>query len=250
MKTFSYNIQTLMPLISWEHFFFPWKVLPYSDEAQCLKHDAIKFLDDGTNFIKVKCLYDEFQAHISDDDIIIGGRRIPFLRQQRPNDDGTCLCISDFINEGGRVGVFATAVHCGNNSHKPFFDNSVDPYRELLQLTICDRLAEAAAEQLQREVEETHSLGKDFIIRPAVGYPSIPDMSINFLLNDLCGFDKIGISLTENGMMQPHSAVSGFIISHPQARYFSVGPVTDEQLNDYASRRGLTLEETKKYIYA
>ena len=75
-----------------------------------------------------------------------------------------------------------------------------------------------------------------------------PDMSMNFLLDAILDMRQIGIRLTETGMMQPHASVSGLIISHPQATYFTLGPVGPDQLSDYAARRGYTLEEMKRYI--
>ena len=78
----------------------------------------------------------------------------------------------------------------------------------------------------------------------------IPDMSINFLLNELCDMSRIGIQLTENGMMHPHASVSGFMIANPHACYFAVGPISEEQLADYARRRGYTIERMRKFINA
>ena len=87
-------------------------------------------------------------------------------------------------------------------------------------------------------------------IRPAVGYPSIPDQSINFLLNELIDMSKIGIKLTENGAMYPHASVSGIMISHPASSYFSIGKIGEDQLNDYARRRGMEISEMKKFLAA
>ena len=85
-------------------------------------------------------------------------------------------------------------------------------------------------------------------IRPAVGYPSLPDASINFILADILGFGEIGIRLTESGAMTPHASVSGLMMAHPAARYFSVGPIGDDQLRDYARRRGLPLSIMKRFL--
>lgn len=244
----TFSLSMLIPYISWEHFFFPWKVKPGTDEASSLKMEALDLLRELEPNITVNYLLKPFQVHTEADDIIIGNIRIPFLRQQVPNADGVCLSIADFISDGDTVGVFATTVQT-HDIPDPVND---DPYRSLLLLTISDRLAEAAAECLQAKAEASLGFGGEGknVIRPAVGYPSIPDMSVNFLLDSLCHFNKIGISLTENGMMQPHSSVSGFMISHPLAQFFAIGPITDEQVSDYAQRRGFSIEETKKYIYA
>jgi cobalamin-dependent methionine synthase I len=123
-------------------------------------------------------------------------------------------------------------------------------------------LAEAAAERLHEEVRKSlwgyapdehldieQMLREEFQgIRPAVGYPSMPDTSLNFLLSDLIGMKSIGIRLTESGMMQPHASVSGLMLAHPQARYFDVGKVGEDQLEDYARRRGLPLQVMRQFI--
>ena len=85
-------------------------------------------------------------------------------------------------------------------------------------------------------------------IRPAVGYPSLPDASINFVLDGILHFGDIGIRLTESGAMKPHASVSGLMMAHPQARYFSIGTVGDDQLADYAQRRGVPLKLIRKFI--
>jgi hypothetical protein len=81
-----------------------------------------------------------------------------------------------------------------------------------------------------------------------VGYPSLPDTSLNFVLNDLIGMHQIGIRLTESGAMKPHASVSGLMIAHPQAHYFSLGTIGEDQLTDYAKRRGLPVEVLRKFL--
>jgi cobalamin-dependent methionine synthase I len=153
--------------------------------------------------------------------------------------------MSDFVHANhDEVYVFATSVQ------QPPSQDLDDPYNSLLSQTISDRLAEAAAEKLQMQLVEEGRLSGHQVIRPAVGYPMIPDMSINFLLNELCDMSRIGIQLTENGMMHPHASVSGFMIANPHACYFAVGPISEEQLADYARRRGYTIERMRKFINA
>lgn len=127
-----------------------------------------------------------------------------------------------------------------------------DPYKHLLVQTLSDRLAEAATEKMHEYVrKEAWGYAKDEIlsmpdllvekyqgIRPAVGYPSLPDQSINFLLDELLDMKQIGITLTENGAMYPHASVCGLMFAHPAAEYFSVGKIGEDQLEDYARRRG------------
>jgi len=87
-------------------------------------------------------------------------------------------------------------------------------------------------------------------IRPAVGYPSLPDQSVNFILNELLDMEQIGITLTENGAMYPHASVCGLMLSHPRSRYFAVGKIDEDQLEDYARRRGRPIDEMRKFLAA
>ena len=205
--------------------------------------------------------------------------RLPFLRQQRTKGSAPpFLCLSDFIapydfyyaTAGGEtpsdsypsvrgtvLGAFAAAV---DQQMESLFGD--DDYRRMLIQTLCDRLAEAATEKMHEEVRRSfwgYAPKEDFSPkelfaeryegrRPAVGYPSIPDQSINFLIDRLVGMDRIGIRLTSNGMMQPHAAVSGFMFDHPAARHFAVGAIGEDQLNDYACRRKMPVVECRKFL--
>ena len=130
--------------------------------------------------------------------------------------------------------------------------------------TLADRLAEATAEKMHETVRKeiwAYAPDENLIIRqlhneeyqgirPAVGYPSLPDQSVNFLLDELLDMQQIGIRLTENGMMQPHASVSGLMFAHPASRYFSIGKIDEQQLNDYAIRRGISPDEMRKFLGA
>ena len=179
---------------------------------------------------------------------------MPMLRQQH----GDCLCLSDFIHpDHDRIGVFATSVDHGLEK-----DFDQDAYMKMMVQLLADRLAEAAAEKLHEEVrrkdwgyapdeqltmEELHA-EKFQGIRPAVGYPSLPDTSLNFVLDELIHFKQIGIRLTESGAMKPHASVSGLMIALPEAHYFSIGKIGEDQLHDYAARRGLPVETLRKFL--
>ena len=139
-----------------------------------------------------------------------------------------------------------------------------DAYTRLLHQTLADRLAEAAVEKMhqyvrkeawgyaaaeQLDIPRLHR--EEFQgIRPAVGYPSLPDQSVNFLIDELLNMRQIGISLTENGAMCPPASVSGLMLAHPEARYFSIGKIGEDQLADYARRRGLPVEVVRKFLAA
>jgi cobalamin-dependent methionine synthase I len=129
---------------------------------------------------------------------------------------------------------------------------------------LADRLAEAAAERMHEQVrkeywgyakDEQLTIPEMLIekfqgIRPAVGYPSLPDTSLNFVLDELIDMKQIGIRLTESGAMKPHASVSGLMMAHPQARYFKIGKIGEDQLQDYARRRGLPIEVCRKFLAA
>ena len=141
---------------------------------------------------------------------------------------------------------------------------SHDDYQSLLIKTLGERLAEAAAEKIHETLRKEvwgyaknekltmkQLLNEDYQgIRPAVGYPSLPDISVSFLLDKLIDMKRIGIHLTENGMMQPHASVCGLMFAHPASRYFSVGKIDEEQLMDYASRRKIDADVLRKYLAA
>ncbi len=253
---------------------------PMAKEAVTLYKDALRELSRLSGHVSIRCVVELYPATSSGDDILLyqPGTEAPFhlpmLRQQTPGQDGFCLSLADFLPDDGEerdtLGVFATSVSqtsppvSANESVHPSQQTSrtTDDYHSLLTQTLCDRLAEAGAERLhelvrketwgyapdeQLSIEQLHSEQYQGI-RPAVGYPCLPDVSVNFLLEKLLDFRSVGITLTEHGMMIPHASVSGLMLSSPYARYFSVGPVLDDQLQDYARRRGMSAEEMRKYL--
>ncbi len=235
-------------------------------EAMQLYKEALRMLNhlDGRYFTHGICKI--VPANSDNDNILIGNTIFPLLRQQsqKINNDEPFLCLSDFIRPlstgvKDTIGIFATTV---DKEMEHLYTD--DEYNRMLAQTLCDRLAEATAEKLHETIrrkdwgyakEEDLSI-KDLFnekyqgIRPAVGYPSLPDQSVNFILDKLLDMKSIGISLTENGMMIPHASVSGLMFSHPESRYFSIGKIDEEQLKDYAKRRGMTIENAKKYLAA
>lgn len=245
--------------------------------------DALKMLSRLSPYLLVKAGVKLFPANSDGDDIVLFDAadrerevaRLPMLRQQRPGSDGFCRSLADYLrplSQGVRdtIGLFAVAAHNESpmlsatrrlESLKPDLSH-VDGYEQLLIQTLSDRLAEAAAEVLHMEVRRSlwgyapdEQLSIDALhaeafqgIRPAIGYPSLPDLSLNFVLAPLLDFPHLGITLTEHAMMQPHAAVSGLMLAHPQARYFSVGPISEEQLSDYARRRQLPADTLRPYV--
>lgn len=124
-----------------------------------------------------------------------------------------------------------------------------DVYEKMMRQTLLDRLAEAAAGRVHAELLESFAPEPvNAEVRPAVGYPSMPDQSLIFDLDKLLPLESIGIRLTENGMMRPHAATCGLVFAHPAARYFDVGYVSQEQLADYARRRHCSVESLQRFF--
>ena len=261
---------------------FPTEEQPKAREAMKLYDEAIEILRQWADAPMCHALFLLTDAYSDGDDLIVNGKvRLPLLRQQRASKSDYTLCLSDFIKNkddnprtdyrlhsytpellnsaindiANTIGLFATTT-------SPFGGNEKGASLQLS--TLSDRLAEATAEKMHEEVRkhywgyapdeqltmrELHN--EQFQgIRPAVGYPSLPDQSINFLIDELLHLEEIGITLSENGAMKPHCSVSGLMFAHPKAHYFSIGRISEEQLTDYAHRRHIPLEQAKKFLAA
>lgn len=258
---FTFSGNQLLPYIDWSYFFHAWSIRPKdytSAVAGQLKKEAVEVLSENVTVSAVFALCD---AHSSNEDIIIEGVRLPLLRQQHTDSTNPNLCLSDFISpKSDKIGLFATST----GLEESVTPESNDSYRRMLVQTVADRLAESAASLLHKmvrtdadlwgyaphenitieEMNCEHFQG----IRPAVGYPSLPDQSVIFVLDEILNLSEIGIELTDAGAMRPHASVCGLMFAHPLARYFSVGNISDEQLNDYAERRAVPVEYLKKFL--
>ena len=247
---------------------FAFEERPKAEEALKLYKDAQemlrRFLDE--KLVTINAMVGIFPAYAEDDNIIVDfeGQKItiPTLRQQLPSNDGFCYALSDFIKpQDDYVGVFANTV-LGVEAFAETFEKDDDMYHSILIKTLSDRLAEATAEWLHYKVRteiwgyapnekldvneffKTHYQG----IRPAVGYPSLPDQSIIFTLDKLIKFEDMGIMLTENGAMFPNASVSGLMFDHPKSKYFNIGKIDENQFQDYARRCGKSPEVLRKWL--
>lgn len=257
----TYDISELIPYINWPYFFFAWQVKDQAEKER-LRKEADALLVELEGKYHAYGLFELYDANAEGDDIVIGQHRIALLRQQQGNPP--YLCLSDFLRPlssgiKDRVGVFATSVDIGMET-----DFDTDPYQKMMAQLLADRLAEAAAERTHEQVRKVYwGYAKDENltmeemlvekfqgIRPAIGYPSLPDTSLNFVLDELLDMKQIGIRLTESGAMKPHASVSGLMFAHPQARYFNLGKIGEDQLQDYARRRGLPVEVCRKFLAA
>lgn len=249
-QVFQYNVSELLPYIDWVYFFHAWQVKADTQQGDELKADALNRLGAMAGETVARALYREVHIHREGDDIVVDAdsparqtaiQRLPMLRQQRTGADGYTLSLADFVRpDGDTAGLFATC--CPLETV-----HAAGPYESLMLQTLATRLAEAAAEKLDEDTWE-HGTAKG--IRPAIGYPCLPDLSLNFLIDELTGMDSIGITLTENGAMSPQASVSGFVIRHPSARYFSIGIISEEQFIDYTRRRGLPAERMRQFLRA
>ncbi len=193
-----------------------------------------------------------------------GEVRIPFLRQQVRKREGRAnMSLADFIDPDGEdwIGGFAVGIH-GLEPHLERFKAENDDYSDILLKALADRLAEAFAERLHQHVRahvwgyepEDHQTNQDLIrenytgIRPAPGYPACPDHSLKPVLFEMLGGEPAGVTLTESFAMWPSSAVSGFYLGHRDSQYFGVARIGRDQLEDYASRRGVDLGQAEKWL--
>ena len=273
-----YEISELRPYINWVYFFFAWQVKEQKEKDR-LREEAEALLTDLEGRYHAYGLFELFDAYSDGDDIVIrkgvrrqetGVSRIPCLRQQQGNPP--YLCLSDFLRplnhstdscllspDSSKIALFATSVDIGLET-----DFDADPYQKMMVQLLADRLAEAAAERMHEQVrkeywgyaKDEHLTIPEMLvekfqgIRPAVGYPSLPDTSLNFVIDELIDMHQIGIHFTESGAMKPHASVSGLMLAHPQAHYFSIGKIGEDQLLDYAHRRGLPIELCRRFLAA
>lgn len=266
MRRIVYNISEIEPYINWLYFYHAWGLSGKPrEEKEKLKAEALDMLHSWEGEYHTYAVFGLFEANSEGDDIWLEGQKVrfPMLRQQHPAAQGEPnLCLADFIRplDSGitdRLGIFCTTVDGG--LEKKYRS---DDYLNMMAQTLCDRLAEATAEKLHEEVRrsiwgyapgeqlsiEDQHLERYQGIRPAIGYPSLPDTSANFIIDQLIDMSQVGIRLTTSGMMTPHASVSGLMFAHPKSRYFELGRIGDDQLRDYAQRRGVPVQAMKTYL--
>ncbi len=192
--------------------------------------------------------------------------RFPMLRQQQEKADGEPYrCLADFVAPAGSgvhdwAGGFVVTAGIGASELAASFERDLDDYNAILAKALADRLAEALAEMLHERVRRAwyapneRLSGEEIVeekyrgIRPAFGYPACPDHTEKGTLFELLRADGIGVTLTEHGAMLPAASVSGLYIGHPSARYFNVGRVGRDQVEDYARRKGMTVADVERWL--
>jgi 5-methyltetrahydrofolate--homocysteine methyltransferase len=283
-RTVAPELAELVPWIDWSPFFHTWEL---SGRYPALLDDpkkgdaARKLFADGQallaqivdgKLLTARGAYGFFPAAGDGDDLVIldaaGKRerlRIPMLRQQE--DKETCLALADFVAPLGagvpdHVGGFVITAGIGCDELAAKFERDNDDYNAIMAKALADRLAEAAAEWLHRKARidwgygATEGLDHAAIlaekyrgIRPAFGYPACPDHAPKRALFDLLDHaDHHRVTLTESLAMLPTASVSGLYFAHPDARYFAVGRVGKDQIEDYARRLGVSVTEVERMV--
>jgi 5-methyltetrahydrofolate--homocysteine methyltransferase len=265
--------------IDWTPFFRAWELAGnypailddavVGESARSLFNDAQKMLDQliAERWVTPKATVGLWRCKREGDDVLVlagnDWTRLPFLRQQVKKREGRPnMCLADFINPECEdcIGGFAVGIH-GLEPHLERFKAQNDDYSDILLKALADRMAESFAEVLHAEVRnriwgyaDEHLSNAQLIrekyhgIRPAPGYPACPDHSLKPVLFDMLGGNPGEVTLTENFAMLPTSAVSGFYFGHRDSQYFGVARIGRDQLEDYAQRRGVTVECAERWL--
>jgi 5-methyltetrahydrofolate--homocysteine methyltransferase len=264
------DLAAVRDYIDWTFFFHAWELkgkfpaILEREEARELYADATELLEQvvADGLLRARGVYGFWPARAEGDDIALEhGIRFHMLRQQAAyGDSRPNRCLTDFVSpEDDHIGAFAVAIE-GADEVAARFEAEHDDYRAIMVKALADRLAEAFAELLHEVArrawyETGDPLSQDELrqeryrgIRPAFGYPACPDHTEKRKLFELLDAGDAGLGLTETFAMTPAASVSGIYLGHPQARYFSVGRVGRDQVEDYARRKGESLAEAERWL--
>lgn len=281
----NYDLKELAQYIDWTPFFNTWELYgkyPQILEDKVVGEAATKLFQDAQimlqkiideKWLTANGVYGIFPAQNIGDDIEIehNGEKVVLHHLRQQNQKGVGLpnnCLSDFIapkstGKQDYIGGFAVTTGLGIEERVKAFEDNLDDYSSILLKSLADRLAEAFAERLHERVRKEfwgyasdENLQNDELIReqykgirPAPGYPACPDHLEKKTLFQMLEVSKnTGITLTESMAMYPTAAVSGWYFSHPEAKYFAVGKIAKDQVEDYAQRIGLSFTETEKWL--
>ncbi|WP_417619150.1 methionine synthase [Parasphingorhabdus sp.] len=276
-----WDLADLRDYIDWTPFFRAWELAGnypailtdkiVGESASDLFRDAQAMLDQiiDEKWLTAKGVAGLWRARRDGDDIMVSPENeefsLPMLRQQvvkrggKPNN-----CLADFIDsDDDWLGGFAVTTGHGIDEHVQRFEMDKDDYNSILLKALADRLAEAFAERMHEHVRKDlwgygaeEGLNKQDLIRekyqgirPAPGYPACPDHSLKPILFDMLNAtENTGIELTSGFAMTPTAAVSGFYFAHPQADYFGVARIGEDQVEEYAERRGVSLDQARQWL--
>jgi 5-methyltetrahydrofolate--homocysteine methyltransferase len=273
-------LEELVPFIDWTFFFSAWElkgrfpaILDHPQlgpAARELYEQARALLDRivRDRLLTARGVYGFWRAHSTGEDILVEtGHRFCMLRQQEQlPDQQPNLSLADFIapHDSGvtdYLGAFAVTAGIGAADLAAAFERDHDDYHAIIVKALADRLAEAFAEYLHARARHEWGYGaaekltnEELIdekyrgIRPAFGYPACPDHTEKRTLFELLGAGRAGIVLTDSCAMMPAASVSGLYFAHPQARYFTVGRIGQDQVADYARRKGMDIGEVERWL--
>ncbi len=282
------SLETLIPYIDWSPFFNSWGLhgkYPDIFEYELTGKQAEDLFNDGQTMLKkilkekslkAKAIYGLFPANSVGDDIEVYNKdksktlaKFLTLRQQLKKKEGNPnIALSDFIapkssNIQDYIGCFCVSTGFGSDELSKKYEDEIDDYNSIMVKALADRLAEAYAEYLhqlirtekwgysQNEKLDNNELIKELYhgIRPAPGYPACPDHLEKTTIWELLNVEKtIGVKLTESLAMWPASSVSGYYFASKEAKYFGLGNICQDQLEDYASRRNISVEKAQKWL--
>nr|WP_068888204.1 methionine synthase [Pedobacter panaciterrae] len=281
----NYPLEELVPYIDWTPFFQTWELrgsYPRILEDKVVGDEAKKLFNDAKVLLKkivdeklltAKAVIGFWPAYAKGDDIVLDveGKEVVIhtLRQQAEKVAGQpYYALSDFIaqQETGvpdYFGGFALTTGIGCDEMVAEFEANYDDYNSIMAKALADRLAEAFAEKMHELVRKDYwgyakdeNLSNEALIkeeyagiRPAPGYPACPEHTEKGTLFELLDAEnRIGLRLTESYAMHPTAAVSGFYFAHPQSRYFGLGKITKDQIDDYAVRKDMPVDEVERWL--
>ena len=283
------DLEALVPYIDWSPFFRSWDLhgkYPEILNDEIVGQEATSLFIDAQNMLRkiidekwltAKARFGLFPANTVEDDILVFDPDDPYkekfrlitLRQQLQKRAGQPnLALADFIaplTKGVRdyIGTFCVTTGYGVKEIARRFEKQNDDYNSIMIKALADRLVEAFAEYLHRQIRtqywgyapEENLSNEELIkerykgIRPAPGYPACPDHLEKQTLWDMMEVEKhIGVTLTESYAMWPAASVSGYYFAHPEAKYFGLGKIKEDQLLDYSQRRKIPLQDAKKWL--
>lgn len=271
-----FDLAEIRKYIDWTPFFSTWMLKgkypaifenpTVGKEAKKLFADAQIMLDEiiENKLLQANAVIGLFEAGRKGEDVNVENTTFHFLRQQGKKASGIPnLSLVDFVDEKDYMGGFAVTAGVGIEQLIEKYKAEHDDYKEIMVKALADRLAEAFAELMHKKVRtelwgysKNETLSNEELIkekyqgiRPAPGYPACPDHTEKRLLFDLLKVEEnTGIELTESFAMYPASSVSGFYFSRPEAKYFGLGKINKDQVEDYAARKEMSVEEIEKWL--
>lgn len=275
IKIFDISLDDIKNLINWKMFFNAWGIrgkflesFPYdgcegckaqwqasigendsvkAQEAYSLYKEALTFLDELNNSGKFngKGAFVIQECKADNKNVYLDNLCLPMLRQQKENSE--FLSLVDYIGkEKDYIGFFTVTAGTELQRMSEKLKEENRDFKALLAQSLGDRIAEASAEWLHDKVMKEFWKVKS--IRPAWGFPMMPDQTMIKETTEILPYHELGIQITENGAMYPTASVSGIYLANPSSKYFSIGEIGDDQLEDYAKRRGESFERMKYLV--